>query len=126
MDYGRATLARAPPLWNVLLLRDQHCRWHGCDRPGAWCDAHHVNRWEHGGTTDLDNLVLLRQSHHHLPHRARWHTELTPDGTLTVTDPWGVTRTTRPPATGPPLPHAAYAVTTRRPTPRRRIPVTLP
>ena len=59
LDYGRATRAVPPPLWNVLLLRDQHCRWKGCDRPGAWCEAHHVIWWEKGGTTDIGNLVLL-------------------------------------------------------------------
>jgi Domain of unknown function (DUF222)/HNH endonuclease len=107
LDYGRATRAVPPPLWNVLLLRDQHCRWKGCDRPGAWCEAHHVIWWEKGGTTDIANLVLLCSRHHHIAHRAGWATELAPDGTFHVTDPWGVTRTTRPPATGPPLPHAA-------------------
>jgi hypothetical protein len=107
LDYGRATRAVPPPLWNVLLLRDQHCRWKGCDRPGAWCEAHHVIWWENGGTTDIANLVLLCSRHHHIAHRPGWAAELAPDGTLTVTDPWGVTRTTRPPATGPPLPAAA-------------------
>ena len=97
LDYGRATRAVPPPLWNVLLLRDQHCRWKGCDRPGAWCEAHHVVGWEKGGTTDIGNLVLLCSRHHHIAHRPGWATELVHDGTLHVTDPWGVTRTTRPP-----------------------------
>jgi Domain of unknown function (DUF222)/HNH endonuclease len=107
VDYGRATRAVPPPLWNVLLLRDQHCRWKGCDRPGAWCEAHHVIAWETGGTTDIGNLVLLCSRHHHIAHRAGWATQLAPDGTFHVTDPWGVTRTTRPRATGPPLLFAA-------------------
>jgi hypothetical protein len=107
LDYGRATRAVPPPLWNVLLLRDQHCRWKGCDRTGTWCEAHHVIPWETGGTTDIANLVLLCSRHHHIAHRPGWSTELAPDGTLHITDPWGVTRTTRPPATGPPLPFAA-------------------
>lgn len=107
LDYGRATRAVPPPLWNVLLLRDQHCRWTGCDRPGAWCEAHHAIPWETGGTTDIANLVLLCSRHHHIAHRPGWHTELAPDGTLDITDPWGVTRTTRPPSHGPPLPAAA-------------------
>jgi Domain of unknown function (DUF222)/HNH endonuclease len=122
LDYGRATRAVPPPLWNVLLLRDQHCRWKGCDRPGAWCEAHHVIWWEKGGTTDIANLVLLCSRHHHIAHRPGWTAELAPDGTLHVTDPWGVTRTTRPPATGPPLP---FAASPRHPTadtdPGRRI-----
>lgn len=32
LDYGHATRAIPPPLWNVLVLRDQHCRFPGCDR----------------------------------------------------------------------------------------------
>ena len=107
LDHGRATRAVPPPLWNVLLLRDQRCRWRGCDRPGHWCEAHHVVPWERGGETGPTNLVLLCGRHHHVAHRPGWHTRLDADGTLHVTDPWGVTRTTRPPATGPPLPLVA-------------------
>jgi hypothetical protein len=29
----------------------------GCDRPPAWCDAHHVTHWIDGGETNLDNLA---------------------------------------------------------------------
>jgi Domain of unknown function (DUF222)/HNH endonuclease len=107
LEYGRATRVVPPSLWNVLLLRDQHCRWKHCDRPGHWCEAHHVVPWERGGATGLGNLVLLCSRHHHIVHRPGWHAELAPDGTFTITDPWGVLRATRPPATGPPLPFAA-------------------
>lgn len=103
IDYGRATRAVPPPLWNVLLLRDQHCRWQGCDRPGHWAEAHHVVPWEHGGETALRNLVCLCSRHHHIVHRPGWHATLEPDGTFHVTDPGGVTRTTRPPAHAPPV-----------------------
>jgi Domain of unknown function (DUF222)/HNH endonuclease len=107
LEYGRATRAVPPPLWNVLLLRDRHCRWTHCDRPAHWCEAHHVVPWERGGTTGLGNLVLLCSRHHHVVHRPGWVAQLVAEGTFTVTDPWGLTRTTRPPATGPPLPLAA-------------------
>jgi hypothetical protein len=33
--------------------------WPGCDRPLAWCDAHHLHHWVDGGPTDLANLALL-------------------------------------------------------------------
>lgn len=103
IDYGRATRAVPPPLWNVLLLRDQHCRWKGCDRPAHWAEAHHVVPWEHGGETALPNLVCLCSRHHHIVHRPGWRATVDPDGTFHVTDPWGVTRTTRPPAHAPPV-----------------------
>jgi Domain of unknown function (DUF222) len=107
LDYGRATRAVPPPLFNALLVRDMGCRWPGCDRPGHWCEAHHVTWWERGGITAPGNLVLLCGRHHHILHRPGWLAQLDTDGTFHVTDPWGVTRTTRPPATGPPLPFAA-------------------
>jgi hypothetical protein len=102
IDYGRATRAIPPPLWNVTLLRDQHCRWRGCDRPGHWCEAHHVVPWTTGGETKLANLVLLCSRHHHLLHQPDWHARLSPSGDLVITDPRGRVRTTSPPATGPP------------------------
>jgi hypothetical protein len=102
LDYGRATRAIPPPLWNVLMLRDQHCRFPGCDRPGEWCEGHHVVAWEKGGPTEPGNLALLCSRHHHVVHRPGWEAKLLPDGTFEVTDPAGRTRTTRPPPTGPP------------------------
>jgi hypothetical protein len=107
LDYGRATRAVPAALWNAILLRDRHCRWPGCDRPGTWCEAHHVRPWEQGGATAPGNLVLLCGRHHHIVHRPGWQAQMEPDGTLTVTEPHGTTRTTRPPATGPPIPAAA-------------------
>jgi hypothetical protein len=102
LDYGRATRAVPPPLWTVVVLRDQHCRFPGCDRPGHWCEAHHVIPWEKGGTTEPGNLVLLCARHHHVVHRPGWHAHLHADGTLEVIDPHRRVRTTRPPGTGPP------------------------
>ena len=102
LDYGRATRAVPPPLWTVVVLRDQRCRFRGCDRPGTWCEAHHVIPWEKGGTTEPGNLVLLCSRHHHVVHRPGWHARLGPDGTFEVTDPHGRILATRPPATGPP------------------------
>ena len=106
LDYGTTTRTIPTPLYNTLVIRDRHCRFPGCDRPPAWCEGHHVRPWEHGGPTQLPNLVLLCSRHHHLLHTPRWHTKLLPDATLEVTDPQGDTRTTTPPdpSRAPPLP----------------------
>jgi hypothetical protein len=46
LDYGRATRTIPPALYESLYLRDLGCRFPGCDRPGEWCDGHHVQWWE--------------------------------------------------------------------------------
>ena len=97
LDYGRATRTIPAPVFNALVIRDRHCRWPGCDRPPSWCDGHHLHHWEHGGATELPNLVLLCSRHHHLLHRTGWHAKLLPDATLEVTTPTGLTHTSRPP-----------------------------
>jgi 5-methylcytosine-specific restriction protein A len=102
LDYGHATRAILPPLWNVLLLRDQRCRFPGCDRRPEWCEAHHVVPWEKGGPTEPSNLALVCSRHHHVLHRPGWHARLLAGAVFEVTDPRGRIRTTSPPATGPP------------------------
>ena len=61
----------------ALAIRDGGCIFPGCTRPPAWCDAHHVDHWnhnhpEHGGTTDIENLALLCRHHHRVTHRPGW------------------------------------------------------
>ncbi len=106
LDYGTATRTIPAPLYNALVVRDRRCRFPGCDRPTAWCEAHHVQPWQSGGPTQISNLVLVCTRHHHLFHHPRWHTKLLPDATLEVTDPQGRVRTTTPPNPdrAPPLP----------------------
>jgi HNH endonuclease len=53
-----------------------------CDTTFDWCDIHHVIPWEHGGATDLHNLVPLCSKHHHLVHEGGW--SLTIDDQRTV------------------------------------------
>jgi hypothetical protein len=79
------------------VVRDQHCRFPGCDRPVHWCEGHHIIPWEHDGPTNIDNLALLCSRHHHLIHKPDWHAKLLPDATLEITRPDGTTRTSHPP-----------------------------
>ena len=64
-----------------LRYRDKECRFPGC---GArrFTQAHHVVWWEHGGPTDLDNLVLVCTFHHKLVHEYGWAVRRDPDGTV--------------------------------------------
>jgi hypothetical protein len=97
LDYGTAPPTNPTSLWNALVLRDEHCRFPGCDRPATWCDGHHVRWVERGGPTRLANLVLACRRHHHLLHTPGWQAHIDDDGTFTVTDPHGGVRTTAPP-----------------------------
>jgi hypothetical protein len=100
LDDGRATRTIPPAVYESLYLRDLGCRFPGCDRPGEWCDGHHVVFWEHGGETNLPNLVLLCSRHHHLIHHPGWHLKLLPTGTVEVIAPDGTLRTGDPPPAG--------------------------
>jgi hypothetical protein len=68
LDVGRRTQVVPAALRRAVALRDGGCRFPGCGRPHAWCDAHHVVHWADGGETGLSNLVLLCRPHHRLAH----------------------------------------------------------
>ncbi|HEX3393985.1 MAG TPA: DUF222 domain-containing protein [Acidimicrobiales bacterium] len=97
VDYGRATRSVPAPLWNALVVRDEHCRFPGCDRRAAWCEGHHVRWFSAGGPTSIDNLVLLCSRHHHRLHLGRWRARLRPDATFEVTAPSGQVARSIPP-----------------------------
>jgi hypothetical protein len=73
------------------------CAFDGCDIDIDRCEMHHVTFWEHGGTTDLANLVPICAHHHHLVHEAGWTLHLAPDRTLTITRPHGTVWATTTP-----------------------------
>jgi hypothetical protein len=72
IDVGRSKRVVSAPRRRALAARDGHCRWPGCDRPASRTAAHHVVHWIHGGSTDLDNLILLCHRHHWLVHEGKW------------------------------------------------------
>ncbi|MBB3081882.1 HNH endonuclease signature motif containing protein [Geodermatophilus sabuli] len=83
--------------------RDRTCRHPGCATRAGWSDLDHAVARSCGGATACENLCCLCRRHHRLKTFApRWRHTLTPDGTLTVTTPSGVTRTSRPPGLRPP------------------------
>ncbi|MFQ1000423.1 DUF222 domain-containing protein [Modestobacter sp. SSW1-42] len=90
---------------SFVTTRDQRCRFPNCGQRVGWADLDHVHAHGAGGITDCTNLCCLCRSHHRLKTFARgWHFRLTDDGTLHVTTPSGITRTTRPPGLRRPPP----------------------
>lgn len=65
------------------------CAIPGCDATFDWCHIHHLDFWENGGRTDLDNLVPLCSRHHHHAHEGGWELKLLPDRTLRTWRPNG-------------------------------------
>src|ERR1700694_2397442 len=52
LSVGRATRTIPAHIRTALRLRDQGCRFPGCDRPPAWTEGHHIIHWSHGGDTN--------------------------------------------------------------------------
>ncbi|PWN01829.1 hypothetical protein DJ010_17550, partial [Nocardioides silvaticus] len=78
LDVGRTQRLVTTGIWNALVLRDHHCAFPGCTRLPLACDAHHITHWADGGTTSLDNLILLCRKHHTLTHGTPWQVRINP------------------------------------------------
>jgi hypothetical protein len=86
------------PQVRFVHTRDRRCRMPGCATRAAWADVDHVVAHAEGGETDCANLCCLCRRHHRLKTFGRgWSFVMTPDGTLVVTTPSGITRIDRPP-----------------------------
>jgi hypothetical protein len=100
-----------------VTTRDRRCRFPNCGQRTGWADLDHVVPHACGGQTACENLCCLCRSHHRLKTFARgWQFRMDPDGTLHVTTPSGITRTTRPPGLRPPP--AAEPEPSAEPAPR--------
>ena len=63
----------------ALATRDKGCTWRGCDRPPAWCEAHHLTWYSHEGPTNMANGALFCFYHHHLLHNGEWDAHMGTD-----------------------------------------------
>ena len=88
LEVGRTTRVIQPAQRSALAVRDGGCVFPHCTRPLAWCDAHHLRHWLHGGPTDLANLALLCRAHHRAIHEGGWRLVRGPDGRWTATPPY--------------------------------------
>ena len=72
IDVGRATRVTSAPMRRALRVRDQGCRFPGCDRPVSWTTPHHIRFWGRGGPSNLPNELLVCHYHHRLVHEGGW------------------------------------------------------
>jgi hypothetical protein len=87
LEVGRSSRVVQAAQRSALAVRDGGGGFPGCQRPLAWCEAHHLRHWLHGGPTDLSNLALLCRAHHRAVHEGGWQLTRAPDGRLTATPP---------------------------------------
>jgi hypothetical protein len=87
LEVGRTSRVVLAAQRNALTVRDGGCVFPGCQRPPAWCEAHHLRHWLHGGPTDLANLALLCRAHHRAVHEGGWRLARGPDGQITAAPP---------------------------------------
>jgi hypothetical protein len=78
LDVGRRFRLFPEPMRRAITARDRHCRFPGCDRPPQWCDIHRIVHWARGGTTNVENGILLCRFHHTLTHEVGWNITGTP------------------------------------------------
>ena len=97
LDLGRTTRVANRAQRRALRALYPTCAIPGCDTRYDLCHLHHIIWWEHGGPTDLANLLPLCVRHHHAVHDHGWHLILAADRSLTITYPDGTNQATGPP-----------------------------
>ena len=119
IDVGRTRYRPPAGLADLVRARDRACVFPTCQTPAERCDIDHLTAWSQGGTTSLDNLVVLCEAHHRLKHTPGWALTRdqasgilswhTPDKTVYQLHPNG-TITRLPRKTGPHQHHVPGAV----------------
>ena len=89
LDLGRRIRWATEAQRRAARRRDGGCVFPGCDARIMWCDVHHCIHDEHGGATDLCNLVCLCRHHHGVTHRKGWSVHVDNDGWAIFTSPTG-------------------------------------
>jgi hypothetical protein len=78
LDIGRSQRLASAAQRRALEATHDTCAFDGCAVAFHACQIHHIEYWETGGPTDLDNMVPLCSRHHHAAHEGGWTLELKP------------------------------------------------
>ncbi len=68
LEFGRNRRLASVLQRLALIVRDKTCVYPGCDAHWTRTEAHHVREYEHGGSTDIDNLARVCPQHHRHLH----------------------------------------------------------
>lgn len=72
LDVGRAKRLATVHQRRALEAVHDSCAVPECDVGFTRCVIHHLRPWEHGGASDLANMVPLCNAHHHAVHEGGW------------------------------------------------------
>jgi hypothetical protein len=76
LDIGRGQRLASAAQRRALEATHDTCAFDGCAVAFHACQIHHIEYWENGGPTDLDNMVPLCSRHHHAAHEGGWTLKL--------------------------------------------------
>ncbi|WP_193610652.1 HNH endonuclease signature motif containing protein [Nocardioides lijunqiniae] len=82
LDVGRKRRFHTKAQRIAMAVRDGGCIALGCDRPSAWCHAHHLDPWSQGGDTSVERGAMLCARHHTLIHHPSYGTTSHPGGKI--------------------------------------------
>ena len=86
LDHGRTRRLFSKPQRVAMAIRQSfRCAAEGCERPTAWCDAHHLQPWIRDGHTNLDDGVLICGRHHTLAHHPDYTVHRRPGYRIAIT-----------------------------------------
>ena len=86
IDVGRSKRLATVHQRRALEAIHPTCAIPDCEVIFDHCNVHHIEYWENGGSTDLNNMVPLCSRHHHAAHEGGWKLQLDPDTReLTIT-----------------------------------------
>ncbi|MEQ1735224.1 MAG: HNH endonuclease signature motif containing protein, partial [Rhodoglobus sp.] len=95
LNLGRTQRLHNARQRTVIATRDGGCLAPDCDRPPGWCEVHHIVEFSRGGSTSVDDGVLLCKFHHLLMHNNGWRIDRR-DGSYWMTSPPDVDGAQRP------------------------------
>jgi hypothetical protein len=95
MYEGRAKRFPTDAQRREVKRRDRRCRFPGCEA-STFTNVHHIVPWKPSGLTDLENLALLCEFHHHRVHRNGWSMTGNANTELTIVGPSGRVMSSRP------------------------------
>ena len=96
LDVDRESYRPPADLVRWLEVRDETCRFPGCNRAARRSEIDHTVDWHNDGRTAFDNLAHLCAPHHHLKHETSWSVRQIGEGSLEWTSPTGLRHLTHP------------------------------